>query len=142
MFYVGLDVHTKFIAFCVLSDKGQLVQRGQVRGLEEVLRILHGLPDRFEVCYQASCGYGHFHDLLRPLAARVVVAHPGARLADPFDQRGPTPRLRVQCWKDLRQPAGGHPADEAADKEALQHVEDGHKVRLHEASCGYGQLLL
>src|SRR5215467_7663446 len=77
MFYVGLDIHTKRIAFCVLSDQGQLVQRGQVRRLDEVLRILKGLPDRFEVCYQASCGYGHFHDLLRPLAARVLVAHPG-----------------------------------------------------------------
>src|SRR5215467_5000886 len=77
MFYVGLDIHTKRIAFCVLSDKGQLVQRGQVRGLEEVLRILKALPDRFEVCYEASCGYGHYHDLLRPLAARVLVAHPG-----------------------------------------------------------------
>src|SRR6516164_5207873 len=77
MFYVGLDIHTKRIAFCVLSDKGQLVQRGQVRGLEEVLRILKALPDCFEVCYEASCGYGHFHDLLRPLAARVLVAHPG-----------------------------------------------------------------
>ena len=38
MFYVGLDIHTKRIAFCVLSEKGQLVQRGQVRGLQEVLR--------------------------------------------------------------------------------------------------------
>ena len=56
MFYVGLDIHTKRIAFCVLSDKGQLVQRGQVRGLDEVLRILKALPDRFEVCYEASCG--------------------------------------------------------------------------------------
>ena len=56
MFYVGLDIHTKRIAFCVLSDQGQLVQRGQVRGLDEVLRILKGLPDRFEVCYEASCG--------------------------------------------------------------------------------------
>jgi transposase len=77
MFYVGLDIHTKRIAFCVLSDKGQLVQRGQVRGLDEVLRILTALPDRFEVCYEASCGYGHYHDLLQPLAARVLVAHPG-----------------------------------------------------------------
>jgi transposase len=51
--------------------------RAQVRGIEQVLRILKGLPDRFEVCYEASCGYGHYHDLLRPLAARVVVAHPG-----------------------------------------------------------------
>ena len=41
------------------------------------MRILEGLPDRFEVCYEASCGYGHYHDLLRPLAARVLVAHPG-----------------------------------------------------------------
>jgi hypothetical protein len=77
VFYVGLDIHTKRIAFCVLSDQGQLVQRGQVRGLEEVLRILKALPDRFEVCYEASCGYGHYHDLLTPLAARVLVAHPG-----------------------------------------------------------------
>jgi transposase len=77
MFYVGLDSHTKRIAFCVLSEKGQLVQRGQVRGVQEVLRILQELPDRFEVCYEASCGYGHYHDLLKPLAARVLVAHPG-----------------------------------------------------------------
>ena len=42
-----------------------------------MLRTLKGLPDRFEVCYEASCGYGHYHDLLRPLAARVLVAHPG-----------------------------------------------------------------
>src|SRR5262249_54194509 len=40
-------------------------------------RILEALPDRFEVCYEASCGYGHYHDLLQPLAARVLVAHPG-----------------------------------------------------------------
>ena len=77
MFSVGLDIHTKHITLCVLSDKGQLVQRGQVRGLDEVLRVLKALPDRFEVCYEASCGYGHYHDLLKPLAARVLVAHPG-----------------------------------------------------------------
>jgi transposase len=77
MFYVGLDIHSKHIAVCVLSQTGQVVQRARVRGIDEMLRILKGLPDRFEVCYEASCGYGHFHDLLRPLAARVVVAHPG-----------------------------------------------------------------
>jgi hypothetical protein len=54
-----------------------------VRGIEEMLRLLKGLPDRFEVCYEASCGYDHYHDLLRPLAARVLVAHPGQlRLAE------------------------------------------------------------
>jgi transposase len=77
MLYVGLDIHTKHIALCVLNETGQVVQRARVRGLEELLRLLKGLPDRFEVCYEASCGYGHYHDLLRPLAARVLVAHPG-----------------------------------------------------------------
>src|SRR6266480_1211713 len=77
MYYVGLDIHTKRISICVLNETGQRVRRAQVRGIEEMLRILKGLPDRFEVCYEASCGYGHYHDLLRPLAARVVVAHPG-----------------------------------------------------------------
>src|SRR5580765_3167665 len=77
MYYVGLDIHSTRIAICVLSETGQVFLRSQVRGIEEMLRILRGLPDRFEVCYEASCGYGHFHDLLRPLAARVLVAHPG-----------------------------------------------------------------
>src|SRR5271165_5067142 len=54
-----------------------------------MMRILEGLPDRFEVCYEASCGYGHYHDLLRPLAARVLVAHPGQSQ----DQSGDRNRL-------------------------------------------------
>jgi transposase len=77
MFYVGLDIHTKHISICALSETGQVAHRSRVRSIEEMMQILKGLPDRFEVCYEASCGYGHFHDLLRPLAARVLVAHPG-----------------------------------------------------------------
>src|SRR5215831_5248791 len=77
MLYVGLDIHTKHISICVLSEAGQVTRRSRVRSIEEMLQILKGLPDRFEVCYEASCGYGHFHDLLQPVAARVLVAHPG-----------------------------------------------------------------
>src|SRR3954453_10643145 len=77
MFHVGLDIHSTRISICVLSQTGQVVHRSQVRGIEEMIRTLKGLTDRFEVCYEASCGYGRYHDLLRPLAARVVVAHPG-----------------------------------------------------------------
>jgi transposase len=77
MFYVGLDIHSTRIAVCALSETGQVVHRAQVRGVEEMVHTLKALPGRFEVCYEASCGYGHYHDLLRPLAARVVVAHPG-----------------------------------------------------------------
>ena len=77
MLYVGLDIHNKHITICVLSETGQIVHRGQVRALNQLMRILETLPDRFEVCYEASCGYGHYHDILRPLATRVLVAHPG-----------------------------------------------------------------
>ena len=77
MFHVGLDIHSTRISICVLDENGQVVHRSQVRGIEEMLEVLKRLPGRFEVCYEAGCGYGHYHDLLQPLAARVLVAHPG-----------------------------------------------------------------
>jgi transposase len=77
MFYVGLDIHSTRISVCVVNEGGEITHRSQVRSIEEMVRILKSLPDRFEVCYEASCGYGHYHDLLRPLASRVLVAHPG-----------------------------------------------------------------
>jgi transposase len=77
MFHVGLDIHTKHIAICALDEKGRVVHRSQVRSIQDMVRVLTSLPDRFEVCYEASCGYGYFFDLLRPLATRVVVVHPG-----------------------------------------------------------------
>jgi hypothetical protein len=83
MLYVGLDIHTTRISVCALNQTGQVVHRAQVRGIEDMLRVLKGLPDPFEVCYEASCGYGHYHDLLRPLAARVLVAHPAQLRLEP-----------------------------------------------------------
>ena len=77
MLYVGLDIHSKRISVCVLNETGQVVQRSQVRTIDQMMRLLEGQSDRFEVYYEASCGYGHFHDLLKPVAARVLVAHPG-----------------------------------------------------------------
>jgi transposase len=77
MLYVGLDIHSKRISLCVLGETGQVARRAQVSTMDEIMRILVGLPDRFEVCHEASYGYGHYHDLLRPISARVLVAHPG-----------------------------------------------------------------
>jgi predicted NBD/HSP70 family sugar kinase len=56
MFYIGLDIHTKHISICALSETGQVAHRSRVRRIEEMLQTLKGLPDRFEVCYEASCG--------------------------------------------------------------------------------------
>jgi hypothetical protein len=59
MFYVGLDFHEKRIAIRVLAQTGQIVRRAQVRTIDEMMPLLEALPDGFEVCYEASCGYGH-----------------------------------------------------------------------------------
>lgn len=64
MYYVGLDTHAKHVAMCVLTEVGKIYRRCQVRTIDEMMQILEKLPDRFEVCYEASCGYGHYHDLL------------------------------------------------------------------------------
>jgi hypothetical protein len=77
MLYVGLDIHDQRIAFCVLGETGPIIRLAQVRSIDDMMRILEALPDRFQVGYEASCGYGHYHDLLRPIAAGVTVAHPG-----------------------------------------------------------------
>src|SRR5438874_2674869 len=122
MLYVGLDIHTTRISVCALNQTGQVVHRAQVRGIEDMLRVLGGLGDRFEVCYEASRGCGHYHDLLRPLAARVLVARPGqlrlifrsrnkndrndaGRLAEPlYLGEAPTihvPPAEVRAWREL-----------------------------------------
>ena len=56
MFYVGLDIHSKHITICVLDENGKLFRRAQVRTIQETLDVLGRLSDRFEVCYEASCG--------------------------------------------------------------------------------------
>ena len=40
MLYVGLDIHDKRIAICVLGETGQIVRRAQVRTIDEMMRIL------------------------------------------------------------------------------------------------------
>ena len=43
MFCVGLDIHDKRIAICVLGQTGQIVRRAQVRTVDEMMRMLGSL---------------------------------------------------------------------------------------------------
>ena len=76
MLYVGLDIHVSHITGCVLNENGKVLQRWQVSGVRELVWRLEQLPP-FEVCYEASTGYGTFFELLSKHASRVAVAHPG-----------------------------------------------------------------
>ena len=78
MLKVGLDVHERNSALCVLDENGKIVERFTVRGHpRKVLERLRRITDPFEICYEASANYGWLYDELQKQAARVVVAHPG-----------------------------------------------------------------
>lgn len=75
MLYVGLDIHKSHITVCILDSNGKVSERWQVADCTQLMQRLKRLPP-FEVCYEASTGYGRFYELLKTVAARVAVAHP------------------------------------------------------------------
>jgi transposase len=78
MLYVGLDVHMSRSSLCILNDAGAVVNRQEVKGpWSKLLESLRCIAQPFSLCYEASCGYGHLYDQIRPLAHHVAVAHPG-----------------------------------------------------------------
>lgn len=95
MLYVGLDIHSKHITICVVDGGGNVTQRAQVRQLDQMVRLLEVLPKPIAVCYEVSCGYGHYHDLLTPMASHVVAAHPG-RLSLIFGSKRKNDRIDAE----------------------------------------------
>jgi transposase len=78
MRYVGMDVHLRQTTICILDENGKRVKMGTVKGAwDKVVGELGQVPRPFEVCFEASCGYGHLHDRLIRMARKVAVAHPG-----------------------------------------------------------------
>jgi len=78
VYYVGIDVHGRSFAMCILDHHGKTVKETIIRGsLKDLLEAVVTIKRPFTVCYEASCGYGYLHDQLARRAQRVVVAHPG-----------------------------------------------------------------
>lgn len=78
MRYVGLDAHRRQSTICVFGDRGRKNLSQNVRGpWSKVLEELGKIRKPFEVCVEASTGYGYMFERLQGLARRVVVAHPG-----------------------------------------------------------------
>lgn len=78
MLSIGLDVHKRFFASCILDVNGKRIKEFQVRGAwPKLIERLKQIEQSFAVCYEASCGYGHLYDQLKQVARRVLVAHPG-----------------------------------------------------------------
>jgi transposase len=77
LFYVGLDIHSKFIHICVLDAAAKVIRRDKVQSIEQLVRLLRQLDGAVHVAFEVSCGYGRYYEVLANLAARVVAAHPG-----------------------------------------------------------------
>ena len=81
MFRVGLDYHQRRSSICILDVNGKCVKRLSIVGswieLMSALRRLREELGAMEICFEASCGYGHLYEQLRTVCVRVVVAHPG-----------------------------------------------------------------
>ena len=77
MYFIGLDIHQKYITVCVLTKKGEIHRRCTLRCIGEVVELIGNLDGACEVCYEASTGYGFIYEALLPITKRTVVAHPG-----------------------------------------------------------------
>jgi len=81
MYTIGMDVHQSRTSVCVLDGKGNTLRQEEVKGdYQAVAAHLAKIRHPFQVCYEASTGYGVLYDLLTPLAEKIEVAHAG-RLA-------------------------------------------------------------
>jgi len=78
MQYVGMDVHWRQTTICILDENGRRVKMMNVRGpWQKVLEELGRIEGCWQVCFEASCGYGWLYERLKRMAQKVVVAHPG-----------------------------------------------------------------
>ena len=78
MLTIGLDAHQRLYVICILDQNGVRVKEAKIRGYwPKLLEELGKLREPFQICFEASFGYGHLYDQLRAVSERVVVAHPG-----------------------------------------------------------------
>jgi transposase len=73
-----MDVHWRQTTICILDENGRRVKMFAVRGpWQKVLAELRQMTGPWQVCFEASCGYGWLYERLKKMAQKVVVAHPG-----------------------------------------------------------------
>lgn len=77
LYYIGLDIHKKVIAYCIKTVDGGLVGAGMVaatrKGLDE---WMEGLPGPWIGAMEATIFTGWIYDYLHPYAVELKVANP------------------------------------------------------------------
>jgi transposase len=77
IYYIGLDVHKKTIAYCIKSAAGTKVRHGVVAAERKALhQWLTELPGPWLGALEATIFTGWIYDFLKPHAVELKVAHP------------------------------------------------------------------
>jgi len=77
MFFVGIDLHKKTIAVCVVDQQLRIVGRQSFLCAEpKRIREYFAKLGRFQAVVEATASYEWLWQLLEPLAQRLVLAHP------------------------------------------------------------------
>jgi len=77
IYYIGLDIHKKTIAYCIKRIDGLLVRQGTVAADRTALKKwLTELPGPWLGAMEATLFTGWLYDFLKPHAVELKVAHP------------------------------------------------------------------
>jgi len=77
LYYIGLDVHKKTIAYCIKSFDGKILDQGTIGADRISLRAwLETLPGPWAGAMEATMFTGWIYDFLLPHASELKVAHP------------------------------------------------------------------
>jgi transposase len=77
IYYIGLDIHKKTIAYCIKRIDGALVRQGTVVAERKALsKWLLELPGPWYGAMEATIFTGWVYDFLKPHAVELKVAHP------------------------------------------------------------------
>lgn len=77
IYYIGLDLHKRTIAYCVKRTDGVLIQQGTVAAERKaLLDWVSKLPGSWTGAMEATMFTGWVYDFLKPHAVELKVAHP------------------------------------------------------------------
>ena len=77
LYYIGLDLHKKIIAYCIKTVSGVIVSRGTVAATRSaLLGWVESLPQPWMAAMEATMFTGWVYDFLKPHAKQLIVAHP------------------------------------------------------------------
>jgi transposase len=77
LYYIGLDIHKKVIAYCIKAIDGRLVRAGMIEASRKALdEWVRGLPGPWIGAMEATIFTGWIYDNLIQHAVELKVAHP------------------------------------------------------------------